>query len=68
MVSEARSGGGSSSGEPTGDTDRLGDVGWEAQGGEEPSLTSIHPVWVEQSPAPLLCFLSQVSCQMMTYR
>lgn len=53
MISEAHSGGGSSSGEPIADTDKLGDVGWETQGGEEPSLTSIYSVWVEQSPAHL---------------
>lgn len=52
MISEARPGGGSLSGEPLAGTARLGDVGWE--GGEERGLTSIHPVWVEQSPAPLV--------------
>lgn len=33
--------------------DKLGEAGWEAQGSEGKVLASIHPVSVEQSPAPL---------------
>lgn len=53
MISKARSTGGSTSGELIAQIDKLGEAGQEAQESEGKGLAGIHPVSVEQSPAPL---------------